>query len=156
MSWFRKRAEPDPAPGGGDAASAASPSPTGADEVPAETIGTSALPPEERASIEASLARLEAAGVDLSDPRSLSAATDAGQVEREAAVAQDLAVGLGEYLVRTAGYRWVLVSDSFGVDRGVENRRGTRTVVPRDLIAARWMRGETGWLPGVLGHLATL
>jgi hypothetical protein len=26
-------------------------------------------------------------------------------------------------------------------------------VVPANLVAARWMNGETGWLPGVVGHL---
>jgi hypothetical protein len=26
-------------------------------------------------------------------------------------------------------------------------------VVPGNLVAARWINGETGWLPGVVRHL---
>jgi hypothetical protein len=25
--------------------------------------------------------------------------------------------------------------------------------VPHNLVAGRWMRGETGWVPGVVGHM---
>lgn len=42
----------------------------------------------------------------------------------------------------------------FGTDIGLaEGPRSAFIVVPRSLVAARWMRGETGWIPGVLKHL---
>lgn len=38
-----------------------------------------------------------------------------------------------------------------GVD--LDGPRGGFMVVPGNLVAGRWMRGETGWVPPVVGHL---
>lgn len=63
-----------------------------------------------------------------------------------------VAFAIGDHLTRH-GYRWALVSDPFGTDLGLEALRGRTTLVPHSLVAARWMRGDHGWVTGVVTHL---
>ncbi len=67
------------------------------------------------------------------------------------------ALGIGEHLHRHTDLDWQLVTDVFGTDLAVAGGfSGSFSVVPGNLVASRWMRGETGWLPGVVGHLVAL
>ncbi|MEO8830322.1 hypothetical protein [Lapillicoccus sp.] len=42
---------------------------------------------------------------------------------------------------------------AFGTDLAVAGGPDELVVVPQNLIAARWVNFERGWLPGVVAHL---
>ncbi|GAA1894378.1 DUF3806 domain-containing protein [Lapillicoccus jejuensis] len=117
----------------------------------------------ERARVEAGLAALADLGVDVDDVTSLGAGLDRATQEWQATPArkrgdEDAArepwvVGVGEHLVRHSDLEWALVRDAFGTDLAVAQQRDDFAVVPANLVGARWMAGETGWLPGVVAHL---
>ena len=129
------------------------PDDAGSDE-PVEAISAARLGPAERERIEAALAALAEAGIDVDDLGSLSAAFDAAVDREDPSALPMLAVGVGEYLHRHADLRWAVVIDSFGRDLGLEGRRRVLHIVPDSLLSARWMRREKGWLDGAVRHLA--
>ncbi|MFC8501677.1 DUF3806 domain-containing protein [Pedococcus sp. NPDC057267] len=119
---------------------------------------------EERSRIDAALAALAQEGVDVDDLGSLSAGLDAAYRAWEqspeatrpdhAAVVERFAIGIGEHLERHTDLDWQVVTDVFGTDLALtEGFKGTFVVVPHNLVAGRWMRGETGWVPAVVGHM---
>ena len=112
----------------------------------------------ERSRIDAALARLAEQGVDVDDLASLGAAYDAARSGGEDAdvAVETIALGIGEHLVRHGRMDWALVTDVFGTDLGVVARRRGTTVIPMNIVAVRWLSGETGWVPGVVGHLVRL
>ena len=123
-----------------------------------------AVPAQERGRIEAAVAALQADGVDLDDLDSIGAALDAayrswesaplGARPDHAAIVERFAMGIGAHLDRHTDLDWQVVTDVFGTDLALtEGFRGTFVVVPHNLVAGRWMRGETGWVPAVVGHL---
>ncbi len=123
--------------------------------------------PTEASRIAAAVGELEAAGVDIDDPRSLGAAYDRAYREWEGApedsrpdhavIVDRFALGIGEHLNRHTDLDWQIVTDVFGTDLAVAGGfSGSFSVVPGNLVAARWMRGETGWVPGVVAHLVAI
>ena len=123
-----------------------------------------ALGAEERARIDAALAALEAEGVDVRDLASLSAGLDAAyaawtagnETDRpdHAAIVERYAIGVGAHLEQTTDLDWQVVTDVFGTDLSMtEGFKGSFVVVPHNLVAGRWMRGETNWIPAVIGHI---
>jgi hypothetical protein len=119
---------------------------------------------DERARIRAALESLTEDGVDVDDLASLGAGLDrayaawaaAPEDDRpdHAAIVERYAVGIGEYLDRTTDLDWQVVTDVFGTDLSLtEGFKGSFVVVPHNLVAGRWMRGETGWIPAVVGHI---
>jgi len=122
---------------------------------------------EDLARIAGSLEALVAEGVDIDVLTSLSdgydrayaawAGADPGSRADHAEVVARYACGIGEHLHRHTDLDWAVVTDVFGTDLAVAGGvSGAFTVVPSNLVAARWMRGETGWIQGVVGHLVTL
>ncbi len=120
--------------------------------------------PAELARVAAALERLADQGVDVDDLASLGAAYD-DAVARPAAgldagdrdhAVEVIGIGVGEHLVRHGRMDWALVSDVFGTDLGVVARRRGTAVIPANIVATRWINGETGWLPGVVTHLVRL
>ena len=116
---------------------------------------------EERARIATALESLAAEGVDVDDLASIGAGLDralARWVKENGtdhdAIVERYAIGIGEHLTRTTDLTWEVVTDSFGTDLSVA--AGDFVVVPHNLVAVRWMRRETGWVPSVVGHLVTL
>jgi hypothetical protein len=118
----------------------------------------------ERSRITSALAALESEGVDVDDLTSLSAGLDRAYAEwsapeerdrpDHAAIVERYAIGIGEYLERHTDLDWRVVTDVFGTDLSLtEGFKGSFVVVPHNLVAGRWMRGETGWVPAVVGHL---
>ncbi len=115
----------------------------------------------DREEIDGHLRALAEVGVDVDDLASLSdgldAAYQAWAVEKDSdhgQIVQRFSIGIGEHLARHTDLEWSLVSDVFGTDLGlVESRRAMFMVVPSNIVAARWMRGETMWIPDVVGHL---
>jgi hypothetical protein len=118
----------------------------------------------ERARISAALQALADEGVDVDDLTSLgsgldrayaawSAAPQEGRPDH-AAIVERYAVGIGEHLERHTDLDWQVVTDVFGTDLSLtEGFKGSFVVVPHNLVAGRWMRGETGWVPAVVGHI---
>lgn len=122
-----------------------------------------AVPDQEQQRIAAGLAALAAEGVEVDDLASLGAAYDAALAawhatpkrrrEDDADVTERFAIGIGEHLARHTDLTWSLVRDAFGTDLAVAGGRDDFVVVPANLVTSRWLNGETGWLPGVVGHL---
>jgi hypothetical protein len=123
-----------------------------------------AVPPQDRARIDEAVTALQADGVDLDDVESIGAALDAayqawesaplGSRPDHAAVVERFAIAIGAHLDRHTDLDWQLVTDVFGTDLALtEGFKGRFVVVPHNLVAGRWMRGETGWVPAVVGHL---
>lgn len=116
---------------------------------------------EERARIAAGLTALEAESVDVDDLRSIGEGLDralATWVARSGddhdEIVERYAIGIGEHLARRTDLAWAVVTDVFGTDLAVS--AGDFVVVPSNLVAVRWMRRESGWVPGVVGHLVAL
>ena len=112
----------------------------------------------ERARIDAALAELDQRGIEVDDLEAVGRAYDAACVSRDAgadarAACELFAVAIGEHLDRHSTLRWGVVTDVFGTDLGLAGSRPDTVVVPHNLVASRWMRRETGWIPGVVGHL---
>ena len=118
----------------------------------------------ERARITAALESLTAEGVNVDDLTSLGEGLDrayaawsaAPEDDRpdHAAIVERFAVGIGEHLDRHTDLDWQVVTDVFGTDLSLtEGFKGSFVVVPHNLVAGRWMRGETGWIPAVVGHI---
>lgn len=122
------------------------------------------LTERERDRIRAGLGRLADKGIDVDDLAAIGAGYDrdfaAWHADRTVAepdaVVETYAVAIGEHLARHGGRRWAIVTDVFGTDLGLVSARSETVIVPHNLVGARWMRGETGWVPGVVGHLAGL
>jgi hypothetical protein len=125
-----------------------------------EEIGTRRLTADEEAALEAVRAGYAAHGIDPADLASVAAAYDRALAdaadEDASAVVQLLGTAVGDHLVAAGGYRWVVSTDPFGADLAVEPPRRGVPVVPRMLVAVRWMSREHGWMPGVVGHLARI
>ena len=130
------------------------------DDEPVEEIGTRRLTPEEEAALDAVRGRYAEHGIDPADLASIEAAYDralAAHTEGdEAAVVEVVGTAIGDHLVGAGGYRWCVSSDPFGTDLAVEPPRKGVPVVTRMLVAVRWMARETGWVTGVVGHLARI
>jgi hypothetical protein len=118
----------------------------------------------ERDRITTALAALAAEGVDVDDLASLSDGLDrayagwaaAPEDDRpdHAAIVERFAIGIGEYIDRHTDLDWQVVTDVFGTDLSLtEGVKGSFVVVPHNLVAGRWMRGEKGWIPAVVGHI---
>ncbi|WP_270888717.1 DUF3806 domain-containing protein [Pedococcus sp. 5OH_020] len=119
---------------------------------------------QERTRIAQALTDLQAEGVDVDDLEALGSALDRaysawrdapdGTRPDHAAIVERYAVGIGEYLERHTDLDWQVVTDVFGTDLSLtEGFKGSFVVVPHNLVAGRWMRGETGWVPAVVGHI---
>lgn len=167
MAWFRRKGSegaPDPArppavvqrelPDAGDALDP---------ELPIRPI-TEVVPPEQQQRVATGVAAVEAEGVDIDDLASIGAGFDAAlsgwMATPEATrtghdqIVERYAMAIGEHLARHTDLEWQIVTDVFGTDLSVAGGfGGTFVVVPTTLVAARWMRREPGWIPGVVGHL---
>jgi hypothetical protein len=124
-----------------------------------EEVGTRPLTGEEEAALDAVRAGYADHGIDPADLASIATAYDRalqGHAEQEDAssVVDLLGTAVGDHLVVAGGYRWVVSTDPFGSDLAVEPPRRGMPVVARMLVATRWMARESGWVPGVVGHLA--
>lgn len=164
MSWFGRRQDDVEAP---DPEVVQRPLPEAGDTLDPDASIRPHVEPlgeAERARITAAREQLAAAGVDIDDLESLSAGLDReyavwssapeGGRTDHAAVVERYAVGIGEHLDRHTDLDWQVVTDVFGTDLAVtEGFKGSFVVVPHNLVAGRWMRGETGWIPGVVGHI---
>ena len=126
---------------------------------------SSPLGDDDRARITAGLERAAAAGVDVDDVQSIGAhydeayrrsVADPNSSDGPDVVVDTFAMAIGEHLVRHSAREWAVVTDVFGTDLGLVAARADTVIVPHNLVGARWMRGETGWIPGVVGHLVRM
>jgi broad specificity phosphatase PhoE len=122
------------------------------------------LSDEERERVEAALERLRSLGIDVDDLDAIGAGYDAAyakwtadpQAEGPDVIVDTYAIAIGEHLARHSARRWAVVTDVFGTDLGLVDARADTVIVPHNLVGARWMRGEHGWIPGVVTHLVGL
>lgn len=121
----------------------------------------------EQERVAAGIAALAAEGIEVDDLDALGAGFDRELTQwrdksrrkrpDHDSIVEMYAIGLGEHLTRTTDLHWRVVTDVFGTDLAVVDQRvGDFVVVPHNLLASRWMRGETGWIPGVVRHLITV
>ena len=168
MAWFGRRrddaAEPEEAADASPTLDLSAAGDTLADDGAALRPVVAPLGEDERNRIAGALEALAADGVDVDDLNSLSDGLDAayraweqapeGARPDHAAVVERYAIGIGEHLDRHTDLDWQVVTDVFGTDLALtEGFKGTFVVVPHNLVAGRWMRGETGWIPAVVGHM---
>ena len=166
MAWFGRRHQEAASDGAEDGASQRT-LPGAGDSL---DMGASLQPvveplgEDERARIAAALEALGAEGVDVDDLGSLGAGLDRAYAAwaaapedarpDHAAVVERYALGVGEHLDRHTDLDWQVVTDVFGTDLALtEGFKGSFVVVPHNLVAGRWMRGETGWIEPVVGHI---
>ena len=127
---------------------------------PVEEIGVRRPTPDEEQALAAARAGYAEHGIDPADLETVVAAYDRALARHDgedaSGVVDLLGTAIGDHLVATAGYRWVVSTDPFGTDLAVEPPRRGIPVVTRMLVAVRWMARETGWIPGVVGHLARI
>ena len=118
----------------------------------------------ERARIAAGIEAARAEGVDIDDLESIGshyddayrrATADPGALSADAVV-ETYAIAIGEHLARHSAREWAVVTDVFGTDLGLVAARADTVIVPHNLVGARWMRRETGWIPGVVSHLVRI
>jgi hypothetical protein len=121
------------------------------------------LTDDEQQRIASALDALADRGVDVDDLSSIGAAYDASCAAQEAGgqgEARDacelFGIAIGEHLHRHSTLKWAIVTDAFGTDLGLAAARSETVVVPHNLVSARWMRRETGWIPRVVDHLLTI
>ena len=164
MAWFGRRRDDEPAP------SPAEPERTMPDA--GDTLDPDAslrplvdpLGESERGRITAGLEALAAEGVDIDDLASLGAGLDRAYAQwvsgdedsrpDHSAIVERYAIGIGAHLERHTDLDWQVVTDVFGTDLSLaEGFKGSFVVVPHNLVAGRWMRGETGWVEPVVGHI---
>ena len=118
----------------------------------------------ERARIAAALEAARADGVDVDDLESIGSHYDAAFARASAdpgslspdTVVETYAIAIGEHLARHSAREWGVVTDVFGTDLGLVAARADTVIVPHNLVGARWMRRETGWIPGVVSHLVRI
>ena len=123
--------------------------------------GSDPIGAEDRARIDAALARFAEVGGDVDDLASVGSHFDRAVTGDASALGADEAVDVlglvvGEHLVRHGRMDWRIISDAFGTDLGVSARRRDLSVIPPTIVATRWINRETGWVPGVVGHLVRL
>lgn len=159
MGWFSKKSReaPDASPSAPETGSVA------LDVTDPEFTGRPLARPltqEEQDRIAAALETLAARGVYVDDLASIGVAYDAscaaggsggGDEAREAC--ELFGIAIGEHLHRHSTLKWAVVTDTFGTDLGLAAARSETAVVPHNLVSARWMRRETGWIPRVVEHL---
>lgn len=115
------------------------------------------------------LSELDTAGVDLDDLGAIGVGYDTdcsswvaqGGLKRAKPGDQDpfiqrWGVAIGEHLTRTTDLRWATVEDPFGTDLGLFAESDHFALVPTNLVSGRFLNGESGWVPGVVGHLVGL
>ncbi len=123
------------------------------------------LDEQEQARIEAGVQRLQELGIDIDDVEAIGSAYDAALARSRADASADggpdvivdtFAIAIGEHLARHSAREWAVVTDVFGTDLGLVAARADTVIVPHNLVGARWMRGESGWVPRVVSHLVGL
>ena len=124
---------------------------------------SSPLTSAERTRIAHGLEALRGQGIEIDDLAALDEAYDRAFSAYRSGVGQDPAdvvetfgIAIGEYLARHSHRDWAVVTDVFGTDLGLVDARADTVIVPHNIVSARWMRGETRWIPGVVEHLVSL
>lgn len=64
-----------------------------------------------------------------------------------------LGIGFGEHVRRQIGLTWVVASDEYGTELALHGQPGDILLYPANLVAKRWVTGETGVLPELAAAL---
>ena len=164
MAWFGRRRDDEAAPAPAEPERTL---PEAGDSLDAGASLRTLVDPlgeTERGRITAGLEALAAEGVDIDDLSSLGAGLDRAYAQwasgdedsrpDHSRIVERYAIGIGAHLERHTDLDWQVVTDVFGTDLSLtEGFKGSFVVVPHNLVAGRWMRGETGWLEPVVSHI---
>lgn len=167
MAWFSKKPKDEPAADAVSRGVVDEAGPASDDDLGPDHTGrpvSRALDEAEHARIDAALAQLATEGVDVDDLDAIGAAFDAAYATWRAdpegndsgRVVETYAIAIGEHLARHSAREWAVVTDVFGTDLGLVAARADTVIVPHNLVGARWMRGDRGWIPGVVSHLVRM
>lgn len=79
----------------------------------------------------------------------------ADEVEMAETIVNATGAALGQFLVDTAGFRWVVAADEHGSEMAVIALEGTADVVvyPMNLVAKRYESKERGFIPPLLQRI---
>jgi hypothetical protein len=165
----KNKGDDEPASDPTTAGDAGEPGEPGDDALASDFTGrpvTAPLGEAERGRLDAALAHAAEAGVDVDDLASIGthyddayrrwAASGGADGDGSDVIVDTFATAIGEHLARHSAREWAVVTDVFGTDIGLVAARADTVVVPHNLVGARWMRGETGWIPGVVAHLVRI
>ena len=162
MAWFPTKGKGAPKPSGGGA--------TETHDEPFVSEGHTGRPlsrplgPAERSRLETALGRLAQSGIDVDDLTAVGAAYDHAFSTWQAdstsvdsgEIVELFGTAIGEHLARHSVREWAVVTDVFGTDMGLVAQRAETVIVPHNIVSARWMRRERGWISGVVSHLVAL
>ena len=162
MAWFSKKSKDDPE-SPPDAVSSGSDDSLVSEGHTGRPVSR-ALEPAERARIETASGRLAELAVDVDDLLSIGSAYDTAfsgwQADPESVDSGEIVdlfgLAIGEHLARNSARQWAVVTDVFGTDLGLVAAQADTVIVPHNIVSARWMRRERGWIPGVVSHLVQL
>jgi hypothetical protein len=115
------------------------------------------LSASETAWVEGNLTVLANAEVQPGDVAALGALYDAQLTSWLAAPTEErsdpnplinlIGLGLGEYLRRECGMRWVLATDGHGFEIAIHREPGNVILYPTNIVAKRWVAQERGIIP---------
>lgn len=123
-----------------------------------------ALNAAERERVAATLAQLTERGVDVDDLDSIGLAYDTAfsvwasdpEAQDSGQVIELVGTAIGEHLARHSAREWAVVTDVFGTDLGLVAASAETVIVPHNIVSARWMRRDRGWVPAVVRHLVLI
>lgn len=169
MAWFSKKTKDAVASSHDQSGSAAGAHAEPADDEPVGEGHTGRpvsrpLGASERNRISVSLGQLDARGIDVDDLESIGAGYDAafsawkGDAKQQDSgqLVELFGTAIGEHLARHSYREWAVVTDVFGTDLGLVAASADTVIVPHNIVSARWMRRERGWVPGVVRHLVQM
>ncbi|WP_053206230.1 DUF3806 domain-containing protein [Jiangella muralis] len=64
-----------------------------------------------------------------------------------------LGIGFGEHLRKRIGLAWVIAADEHGTELALHGQPGDVLLYPANLVAKRWVAGQTGVLPELAAAL---
>lgn len=64
-----------------------------------------------------------------------------------------LGIGFGEHVRRQTGLAWVIAADEHGTELALHGQPGDVLLYPANLVAKRWVAGDTGVLPELAATL---
>ncbi|HEY7226342.1 MAG TPA: DUF3806 domain-containing protein [Micromonosporaceae bacterium] len=111
----------------------------------------------EQSWVDANLAILREAGVDVADPASLGAFYDQLLADWLTRPEQDrsdpnslinmIGIGLGQCIVDRCGLRWVVATDDGGTELALHRIANNVLVYPANAVAKRWVARSSGFIP---------
>jgi hypothetical protein len=119
------------------------------------------LTDDEHEWIQANLAAIAVAGVDVHDPESLGRFNDMKYAEWVATGRKSdpnptinmIGIGLGECLNQLIGTAWVVANEASGGELAIHRAASNVLMYPPNAVGKRWSDQEPGFIPGFVGAI---